>query len=371
MAAYRRFVAYVYEYRKDKKGVNCGFVRIEARGNICRIELHLLCPGLVSGSKCNIYGFVRKDEGIDGILLGICETEKEQINCILETSAEHMGGSDHSLDEMGGMVIATDQGGFFGTEWDDMPIRPEKFRVAPKVKENMTENTAENTAPDGNTETDRMQENDEREENKENLKEEQATEISGAGMRKEKTLSADSDTPASQELHTQSVSEQDIQLTQNVEIVSPDQEALNEQEAQSTQNTEAVSQEQRAQEQKPQNSRMCGTPCDVFRDGELHDCRKISPQDLCRMGRRTCLLRNNRFVQYGYYHFGHLLLCQNHCGQPVLGVPGRYDQQERFMANMFGFPYFKESSEIQVPGGKGGYWYRLIDSTNPNNRNGC
>ena len=48
-----------------------------------------------------------------------------------------------------------------------------------------------------------------------------------------------------------------------------------------------------------------------------------------------------------------------------------YDQQERFMANMFGFPYFKESSEIQVPGGKGGYWYRLIDSTNPNNGNGC
>ena len=89
------------------------------------------------------------------------------------------------------------------------------------------------------------------------------------------------------------------------------------------------------------------------------------------MGRRTCLLRNNRFVQYGYYHFGHLLLCQNHCGQPVLGVPGRYDQQERFMANMFGFPYFKESSEIQVPGGKGGYWYRLIDSANSDNGNGC
>ena len=41
------------------------------------------------------------------------------------------------------------------------------------------------------------------------------------------------------------------------------------------------------------------------------------------------------------------------------------------LANMFGFPYFKESSEIQVPGGKGGYWYRLIDSTNPNNGNGC
>ena len=170
-------------------------------------------------------------------------------------------------------------------------------------------------------------------------------------------------TQESQELHTQSVTEPDSTLVQNSETVSPDQEARNVQEKKSS--------DRKPQEQKSQNSRRCGTPCEVFQDGELHDCHKISPQDLCSMGRRTCLLRNNRFVQYGYYHFGHLLLCQNHCGQPVLGVPGRYDQQERFMANMFGFPYFKESSEIQVPGGKGGYWYRLIDSTNPNNGNGC
>ena len=51
-------------------------------------------------------------------------------------------------------------------------------------------------------------------------------------------------------------------------------------------------------------------------------------------------------------------------GQHILGVPGGYDQQERFMANMFGFPYFKESHEIQLPGGRGGYWYRLINSAN-------
>ena len=150
MAAYRRFVAYVYEYRKEKKGVNCGFVRIEAWRNVCRIELHLLCPGLVSGSECSVYGFVRKDESIDGILLGVCETAKEQINCILENSVEHMGDSEHSLEEMGGMIITTDQGGFFGTEWDDMPIRPENFRVVPRIQENMSESAAS----DGKAETD-------------------------------------------------------------------------------------------------------------------------------------------------------------------------------------------------------------------------
>ena len=31
MKEYRRFVAYVYEYQKGKKGRNCGFIRVEAR----------------------------------------------------------------------------------------------------------------------------------------------------------------------------------------------------------------------------------------------------------------------------------------------------------------------------------------------------
>lgn len=349
MAAYRRFVAYVYEYRKDKKGVNCGFVRIEARGNVCRAELHLLCPGLVSGSKCSVYGFVRRDDGTDGILLGMCETEKEQINCILETPTEHMGGSKYSLEKMGGMIITTDQGGFFGTEWDDIPIRPENFRIIETTQENMQkktqENVRENAQAEGSQATDKgkyddvkkinreeetkadkaetdNEETDKRETDK-TAEEDKTSEKTEAEENAEKS---DAGMPEDQELHTQSVSEQDVR-----DIPSHD----------------------------------------IFGDGELHDCHKISPQELCRMGRRTCLLRNNRFVQYGYYHFGHLLLCRNHCGQPVLGVPGRYDQQERFMANMFGFPYFKESSEIQVPGGKGGYWYRLIDSTNSNNGNGC
>ena len=37
-------------------------------------------------------------------------------------------------------------------------------------------------------------------------------------------------------------------------------------------------------------------------------------------------------------------------GQMVLGIPGAYDQQERFMANMFGFPYFKESRHYSDSG---------------------
>ena len=35
---YRRFIAYVYEYRKGKKEDNCGFVKVEVRNHMCTIE---------------------------------------------------------------------------------------------------------------------------------------------------------------------------------------------------------------------------------------------------------------------------------------------------------------------------------------------
>ena len=99
-----------------------------------------------------------------------------------------------------------------------------------------------------------------------------------------------------------------------------------------------------------------------FSDGELAAAWKIHLNDLKRFPRHYCSLRNNRFIQYGHYNFGHLLLGQRNNGQYILGVPGGYNQQERFMANMFGFPYFKESRYVEIPKARGGYWYRLIDA---------
>lgn len=340
MAEYRRFVAYVYEYQKEKKGSNCGFVKVEVRGEICRIELHLQCPGLIPESKCSVYGFVRNRGLLDGILLGNCVTGEGNAECILETSAGNMGDGEKSLDEMGGMIFVTDQGGFFGTEWDDQMIRPGNFRVVekktiPETQPDMpeTERSSEEENAESKTEASE-QDRDARMEQAENVQE---PDQENENMQKEET--------PQQELHSQSVQESDA--------------------------SDLVSEEMPHEHDKPHPSRpLPGTPCDVFPDGELSDCRKISAQDLCRLGRRACMLRNNRFVQYGSYNFGHLLLCRNNCGQMILGVPGGYDQQERFMANMFGFPYFKESRHIQIPGGRGGYWYRLIDSPDANNRNG-
>ena len=128
MAEYRRFVAYVYEYLKGKKGSNCGFIRVEAWGKVCRMEIHLRCPGLLAGTECSVYGFVRKKGLLDGSRIGNCRTEEGKMDCLLETETMAVGHGKIPLGEMNGMVLILESGGFFGTEWDDQLIRPEDFR---------------------------------------------------------------------------------------------------------------------------------------------------------------------------------------------------------------------------------------------------
>ena len=394
MAEYRRFVAYVYEYLKGKKGSNCGFIRVEAWGKVCRMEIHLRCPGLLAGTECSVYGFVRKKGLLDGSRIGNCRTEEGKMDCLLETETMAVGHGKIPLGEMNGMVLILESGGFFGTEWDDQPIRPEDFRVMPEVREEakidgeskragVEEGKSERGGLEEETEDAKLRGNPRN--NVENAGEGEKSVVDGniaeqgAGeevMKSQDKSPQDMDT-SQPEIHTQSIEGQEIEEYPRQPgpgrppvppppmpgsgrpVPPPPMPGPGRPVPPPPPRPPHMSGQART-------SKPIGTPCDAFNDGELTDCRKITPEELCFLGRRACMLRNNRFLQYGYYNFGHLLLCRNTCGQWILGVPGGYDLQERFMANMFGFSYFKESPNIRIPKGKGGYWYRLIDAPNLN-----
>ena len=407
MAEYRRFVAYVYEYLKGKKGSNCGFIRVEAWGKVCRMEIHLRCPGLLAGTECSVYGFVRKKGLLDGSRIGNCRTEEGKMDCLLETETMAVGHGKIPLGEMNGMVLILESGGFFGTEWDDQLIRPEDFRVMPEVREEakidgeskragVEEGKSERGGLEEETEDAKLRGNPRN--NVENAGEGEKSVVDGniaeqgAGeevMKSQDKSPQDMDT-SQPEIHTQSIEGQEIEEYPRQPgpgrppvppppmpgpgrppvppppmpgsgrpVPPPPMPGPGRPVPPPPPRPPHMSGQART-------SKPIGTPCDAFNDGELTDCRKITPEELCFLGRRACMLRNNRFLQYGYYNFGPLLLCRNTCGQWILGVPGGYDQQERFMANMFGFSYFKESPNIRIPKGKGGYWYRLIDAPNLN-----
>ena len=465
MTGYRRFIAYVYEYRKGKKQGNCGFIKVEVRGKVCVVEIHLHVEGLAAGDECKVYGFVRKEGLMNGILIGSCRTKKDWIECLMETDGMSIGGSGVPLEKMGGMILITQAGGFYGTEWDDQAIRPENFKEAAIASEKSEPLRAkrEESEPEGLTEkslasraaqssqeslSSRAAQNSseslashavqpphedlashaaqvshknlvshDNQALRENLEPRgteasydaqdlRASMISGTilpqhniktlqeNLSSQETainLAENSPSPDSEQLlvltevsQTQSESEPEPPIEKESILAShnppePTSEPVSNQEKVilPPQKEKAAADHQEGQSSTPQPLRIqstlsreaCGTsitlpfgqPFCPFTDGDLHQCWKITPQDLVHFPRRQCALRNNRFLQYGYYNFGHLLLCRRQNGRYILGVPGCYDQQEQFMAGMFGFSCFKESSQIKVKKGKGGYWYRAID----------
>lgn len=339
MGEYRRFVAYVYEYRKGKKEENCGFVKVESWGARCTMELHLQCQGIPAGTECKSYAFVREGKKMRGILLSSCKTEANRVNHTMETSSWKIGGQETTLEALGGMVFITELGAFFGTEWDDIEIIPELFEEFseednPKkeAKEDLGEGLEETT--DGK-------------------REKEIQEEAGKILKKEKLK--------------EKLTEEKSEILEKEEM--PHKKNVTE--------TEAVAQQDKSTDEEnvtaTEVQQECSAPgelCTPFEDGEFLSCRKIRPGDLSCFSRKNCPLRQNRFLLYGYYNFGHLLICTKENGEQILGVPGVYDQQERFMANMFGFPFFKKSREIQISDRQGGYWYRSINSPDFHQRDG-
>ncbi|CUX38290.1 hypothetical protein BN3590_01118 [Clostridium sp. C105KSO15] len=87
----------------------------------------------------------------------------------------------------------------------------------------------------------------------------------------------------------------------------------------------------------------------------------IKPQDIGILPRESWVYGNNSFLLHGYYNYRYLILAKllNPDGMPryLLGIPGHYYSNERYMASMFGFPNFVLSKEQPMEDGRFGFWY--------------
>ena len=81
---------------------------------------------------CSIYGFIRKEGLILGIWLGSLQISRDPAVNVLKADAGNMGDAGVGLDQLCGMILETDTGAFMGTQWDDLPIRPDHFQKLEK-----------------------------------------------------------------------------------------------------------------------------------------------------------------------------------------------------------------------------------------------
>ena len=69
MSEYRRFFSYIYAYEQNQKTSNAGFAKIEMKGPMTTIEIHMRSAVLSAPAAC-LYLFVRNGDLIEGFPLG-------------------------------------------------------------------------------------------------------------------------------------------------------------------------------------------------------------------------------------------------------------------------------------------------------------
>ena len=393
LAAYRRFISYIYAYRNGKKEKNTGFAKAEARGRSLKISIQMETAGNREGSL-DAYGFLRKGEKLSGIFLG--EMKKSsgtqarlQYFLKVETDTEDLMESGYALDQLSGLWIKGGPGENYITIWDEEPV----MRMELEIEIQEEKDTADTENIENTTEPELKEPESEKAEafKPETLESEKAEpEV----FRPEASESEKAEPEAfRQEVPSkQSVSEQSIQIESSAQMLTSDSEkpinGVRAQEAELLAGTEAeektekeaeetitteketvetiTTEKETGEERSPERyvrlwNRL--TPAfahrNPFLEGEALDAILITPRELHFFCCKNWSAARNSFIYHGYYNYHHLLFGKAIDGNFFLAVPGTYSGKEQQMAVSFGFPVFKESKE-KVPGSCRGYWCRVL-----------
>ena len=379
MAAYRRFISYIYAYRNGKKEKNTGFAKAEARGRSLKISIQMETAGNREGSL-DAYGFLRKGEKLSGIFLG--EMKKSsgtqarlQYFLKVETDTEDLMESGYALDQLSGLWIKGGPGENYITVWDEEPVTRMELEIEIQEEKDTAdaENTTEPELEKSEPETARPEapESEKPEPEAPESKKQEPEEPSK--HQTNKPISEYSVQSESSAALAASGSEKPINgvRAQEAELLAgTEAEEKTEKETEETitteKETEEQTEEQTGEEEPPERyvrlwNRL--TPAfahrNPFLEGETLDAILITPRELHFFCCKNWSAARNSFIYHGYYNYHHLLFGKAIDGNFFLAVPGTYSGKEQQMAVSFGFPVFKESKE-KVPGSCRGYWCRVL-----------
>ena len=405
LAAYRRFISYIYAYRNGKKEKNTGFAKAEARGRSLKISIQMETAGNREGSL-DAYGFLRKGEKLSGIFLG--EMKKSsgtqarlQYFLKVETDTEDLMESGYALDQLSGLWIKGGPGENYITIWDEEPVTRMELEIEIQEEkdtadtENITEPELEKSEPEMARQEAPGSEKAEQEAFKPETLESEKTEAEVFRPEAPESEKAEVEAFKQEVPSKQSVSEQSMQIESSAQMLTSDSEkpinGVRAQEAELLAGTEAEGKTEKEAEERPEKEekeketvetitteketgeeqpperyvRLWNrlTPAfahrNPFLEGEALDAILITPRELHFFCCKNWSAARNSFIYHGYYNYHHLLFGKAIDGNFFLAVPGTYSGKEQQMAVSFGFPVFKESKE-KVLGSCRGYWCRVL-----------
>lgn len=101
-----------------------------------------------------------------------------------------------------------------------------------------------------------------------------------------------------------------------------------------------------------------------FGNDSFLKCVKIMPKDIGLLNADDWYLGKNSFLLHGYFAYQYLMLgyirFQDGGKQAVLGVPGVYNSKDKYLAELFGFTNFIQAKQQEIKTGTFGYWITSV-----------
>ncbi len=426
MSAYHRLISYIYAYEGGIKGKNTGFAKLETRGTSCRIQVSVRRV-FAGGSPIGVYLLAGQEEirigtlfvrGGNGEFRAVVNCENiEGSGCNME---ECCGLTLHETDSAWrAYTTIWEDAVAHAAEVELADVTAEKVREQEAEKEEATRKLAENVSGEVNSasvgkekldeasELTRSGEMESQDTSTETEKKEAVnineTDFGISQPQPEKledsnleifedteTMEAVPDISETsdhqeaevvQEAQTETPQESFQESTQEVQTETP-QESSQEsfQEAQ----TEARRKDSQNQKQpQPDSSkespkedpaeslwnrlRAAYPKVTAFECADGCEILVIKPQDIGLLPRENWVYGNNSFLLHGYYNYRYLILARlgkpGERGRYILGVPGHYGNNEKYMAAMFGFDRFVRSTRQPPRDSRFGYWYTDLNFT--------
>ena len=314
----RRFITYIYEYEQGNRGRNTGFIRTDLRENSCRMELQIRGFDRFKG-KCPVYLTVYEN-GLQAIPVTELLLTQGMGSCSFTCENNRIGNSGFDVHQAQTLTIACGNGRFLTGCLSSAPV-PEALRGEFSIF-----HEKESVLP--------------------------ATQAQAVPARQPQTTTEPEPVRQPQTMPEP----KPVQQPQAMPEPEPVRQPQTMPEPESIRQPETTPQPETIQQPKtiPQPEAV-RQPQASYQKVEIQDIRKLpkSNWNLC----------NNRFLLHGFFNYHYLMLKtleMNGEKQQFLGIPGIYEQPERMMAMLFGFPEFEAavavSSDAKDMTGVFGYW---------------
>lgn len=311
----KRFITYLYDYTGAVKGKNAGFVKVDMRGNQCRLEIHV--RGLGQVTEQGIIYFIIEDSGLNGVKVGEMEILRGQGDYGTIIKCNPIGDSPYQFGQIAGVCVS----------YGDHQMAASKWKEDPNLQFALQDIHI--------WEPPQLEPEEE--------------------LQKQEKLQSKADASEAQ-IRQVEISKSAAQQPTTSETQQPTTSAA-QQTAHPT--AQAAAQEtgwaETWKQLQAQNEKL------EFRKERNGDWIKMDIKAIRSLPKRNWYLGNNSFLVHGFFNYHYLILGREMDGDKerwYLGVPGFYQQQERVMATIFGFPEFFNSQNGAEPFG---YWIHTVE----------